>query len=241
MTVPIYEWPRDWYQFTNVTFPLRASSQTSPRPWAGGNNVYGPHVQMWLPKLTVSVQVDPVWQAMAAFFSRLGGQAGLLRIGHVTRTSPQYNRSFLPGREAWSDGTFFDDGTGFVSGLLPPTAFVLEAAMRGAIFLKIGGLPASINRALRRGDLFEIRIGGIATATPHLYEIMVDGATDSDGNIGIEIRPPLRTNVAIGDQVVLEYPTSTFHLIDDTQGDIELTAPVLANFGFSLVEAIENV
>jgi hypothetical protein len=240
MSSPIYEWPREWYKFTSTSFPLRSKSQVSSRPWAGGNNVYGPHAQFWSPKFATTVTDKFLWQKVSAFFSRLGGQSGLLRMGHSIRLRPQFNRETKPQVETWSDGTGFTDGTGFVSGLLPPTAFVLRAARRGGLSLQIGGLPPSTVRALRRGDLLEVRIGGIATAVPHLYEVMVDGSTNADGEVGVEIRPPLRGNVAPGDMVVLEFPSSVFHLIDDSQGDIEMGAPSIGAFGFSLIEAIEG-
>lgn len=236
----VFEFPREWYSFLKIVFRLRSSSQVSSRPWAGGNSVYGPHAQIWMPQLTVAQIVGDGWQARSAFFSRLGGQSGLIRISDPSRVAPQYNTSRLASAETWSDGSVFSDGSGFVSGMLPPTAFLVSAQSRGATSVVIGGLPVSLTPALRRGDLFEIRPGGVAGLVPHLYEVQVDGPTDSSGRSGVEIRPPLRTDVMAGDQVVLSYPTSVFHLIDDNQGTIELTAPNLANHGFSLVEAIEN-
>lgn len=236
----VWEYPREWYSFTTVRFQLRASSQVSSRPWAGGNSVYGPHAQLFMPKLTASTQDAEVWRPMDAFFSRLGGQAGLLRIGDASRLRPQYNEELAASSEAWSDTTFFTDGTGFLSGLLPPTCHLLAAAARGATSVTIGGLPVSTSRALRRGDLFELRPNGIATICPNLYMVMVDGHTNSDGETGVEIRPPLRQAMAAGDMVVLEYPTSVFHLVDDGQAEMEITPPLFAAFGFSLIEAIEQ-
>lgn len=236
----IYEFPREWYQFLKLSFQLRSASQVSPRPWAGGNSIYGPHVQLWMPKLTASQIVGDGWQARDAFFSRLGGQAGLLRVSDPSRVAPQYNIEQIATAETFSDGERFSDGTGFVSGLLPPTAHLIASADRGGNAIQIGGLLASTSRALRRGDLLEIRPNGIATAVPHLYQVMVDGSTNSAGATGVEIRPRLRRAVAAGDMVVLSYPTSVFHLIDDSQGEIEIDAPYLANHGFSLIEAIEN-
>lgn len=239
----IYSFPQEWWHFTTVAFQLRSASQVSSRPWAGGNSIYGPHIQIWMPKLTASIQDIDTWPQMDAFFSRLGGQAGLIRMGDPSRTRPKYNRDLIPGGATFSDGSGFTDGTGFSSSLLPPTCFLYSAAARGDKSIVIGGLPASIaspTPALARGDLFEIRPNGIASATPNLYQIMVDGPTDSSGRAGVEIRPPLRQAVAAGDMVVLDHPTSVFHLIDDGQAEMQITAPVLANFGFSLIEAIEN-
>lgn len=236
----IYSFPREWWHFTNVSFQLRSASQISPRPWAGGNSIYGPHAQIWMPKLTVSTQDIDTWPQMDAFFSRLGGQSGLMRMGDPSRTSPRYNRLLVPPFATWSDGSSFTDGTGFASSLLPPTCFLTSAANRGDKSVVIGGLPASTANVLSRGDLFEVRPNGIPSATPNLYQIMVDGPTNSSGQAGVEIRPPLRQGLQAGDMVVLDHPTSVFHLIDDTQAEMAITAPVLADFGFSLVEAIEN-
>lgn len=236
----IYTYPVDWYRFTQLSFQLRSSSQVSARPWAGGNSVYGPHVQLFMPKLTATTRNVDIWPEMDAFFSRLGGQAGLLRIGDPSRRTPQYNSALVASVANFSDGSNFSDGTGFISGLLPSTCFVGAAASRGDKYVVISGLPVSTSRAMRRGDLFEIRPNGIPSVCPNLYQVMIDGSTDTGGNVGVEIRPPLRMDLAEGDMVVLQDPTSVFHLIDDSQAEMTITVPVLADFGFSLVEAIEN-
>jgi hypothetical protein len=161
-------------------------------------------------------------------------------MGHGLRLRPQYNREMTSESQKWSDGTTFTDGTGFLDGLLPPTAFVLAATARGETSIQIGGLPASISDALRRGDLLEFRPNGIADGVPRLHEVMVNGSTNSDGETGVEIRPALRSALVAGDMVVLQNPMSVFHLVDDSQGDVEMTVASQGSFGFSLVEAIEN-
>jgi hypothetical protein len=193
-----------------------------------------------MPKLTASIQDIDTWPQMDAFFSRLGGQAGLIRMGDPSRTQPRYNRLLVPPFSTFTDGSAFTDGSGFASSLLPPTCFLASAANRGDNSVVIGGLPVSTANVLSRGDLFEVRPNGIPSATPNLYQIVVDGPTDSTGAAGVEIRPALRQGLSAGDMVVLDHPTSVFHLIDDNQAEMQITAPVLANFGFSLIEAIEN-
>lgn len=235
----IQTWPDDWYRVSKSTFYLQSRSQTTPRTWIGGSSVYGPHAQLWICKMTISSQEwDVRGQAMSSFFSRLDGQAGLLRMGHVARRQPQRDRVTAATKQAWSDGTFFDDGTGWEAGPLPPTVFLTAAANRGDNYLDIGGLPVSSTRVLRRGDLFEVRENGIATETPHLYEVQFDAPTDANGETGIEIRPRLRASVAAGDMVVLRTPTTVFRVIDDDQGAIDITPPMISDFGFTLVEAI---
>lgn len=235
----IYEWPLDWYKATAATFYLQSRSQSSSRPWLGGKSVYGPHAQIWVCKMTISEQEwDGRGQAMSAFFSRLDGQAGLMRIGHVARLIPQWDRVTATTVQPWSDGTFFDDGTGWESGTLPPLVHVAEAASRGARYIVVGGLPVSSSRVLRRGDLFEIRPNGVASESPNLYEVQFDAPTNSSGATGIEIRPALRQSIAAGDTIVLRNPTSVFRVVDDDQGAVEVTPPMRSNFGFTLVEAI---
>lgn len=243
MSTEIWTFPREWYRFTNLSFQLRASSLVSSRPWAGGSNIYGPHAQVWMPKFTATVTEESVWPDISAFFSQLGGQAGLLRIGDASRIECRYNRERRrqATQEAFSDDTLFTDGTGFIDGLMPSTGNVIAPAARGDVLVKIGGLLPNVQGSLRRGDHIEFKLNGIADAIPRLHEVVIQGNTNADGECSVKIAPPLRAGLAAGDQASLEYPTSVFHLIDDSQGEIEITPPLLANFGFSLVEAIENV
>lgn len=237
--MPIYEWPSDWYRSTQSTFRIQARSQTTPRSYIGGKSVYGPHAAIWMTQLTLAPQAqDSLGQAMAAFFSRLDGQAGLIRIGDPLRLMPQANRVAKPSINTWDDDTLFDDGTGWENRPVPPYAVVAVSASRGENYLVIKALAASKSRLLRRGDLLELRPNGIATETPNLYEIQVDGSTNSSGEVGIEIRPRLRQGFAVGDMVVFDRPTSVFRLVDDDQGAAEMSLPRIANIGFSLVEAI---
>jgi hypothetical protein len=238
----IYTYPVEWYRFTQQTFALRSMSQVSARPWAGGNSVYGPHVQMWMPQFTGAVTEKYLWQKVSAFFSRIGGQAGLIRMGHGLRMRPQYNRARKKTAPAssFSDDAAFTDGTRFVDGMLPSTAFLACQSYRGDKYVVVGGLVPSLQSALLPGDLLEFRPNGIADGVPRLHEVMVTGPTDSEGRTGVEIRPALRADLSAGDMVVLENPTSVFHLIDDQQGDIEMTVASQGTFGFSLIEAIEN-
>lgn len=235
----IYEWPTDWYSVSRASFRLQARSQVTPRTFIGGKSVYGPHAQIWVATITLAPQDwDAAGQWMAAFFSRLDGQAGLMRFGDPARRKPQFNRLTPGGSQAWSDSTFFNDGTGWASGLVPEVAYAAAAAKRGDNYLQIGGLQVSTSRVLRRGDLFELRPNGIATETPNLYEVQFDGTTNASGATGIEIRPRLRQDIAAGDMVVLTEPRSVFRLVDDDQGAPELGREVIADIAFNLVEAI---
>ena len=179
-----------------------------------------------------------LWRAMAGMIAQLGGTSGKLRVADVTRLSPQRDLESTLAQERWSDGTFFDDGTGWANGLLPPTVFVFGAASQGEDNLVIGGLPASSSRVLRRGDLFEIMPGGVFSTTPHLYMNMFDAPTDANGRTRVYISPRLRSGVAAGDMVVLHNPQTLFRLVSDEEGIMDITPPYVANFGLKLVEAV---
>lgn len=238
---PILSYRQEWYAFTTLTFPLRSFSQVSSRPWAGGNSVYGPHAQAWMPKFTAGITDESVWPDIAAFFADLGGQSGLMRIGDPSRVQCRYNRDRSPAQQMFSDGTGFTDGTGFIDGFMPPAGHLIQAAERGATFLKLGGLLPDTLGALNANDLIEIRPNGVADQIPRLHAIVRRGNTNADGETGVQITPPLRAGVAAGDMAVLEDARSVFHVADDMQGDMEISPPLFASFGFSLIEAIENV
>jgi hypothetical protein len=234
----IWEWPRPWYKFSSSRFYLRSASQMATSRWTGRRNVYGPHAQIWVCELEIVRQDWQRWQPMEAFFANLGGQAGLMRIGDPQRRRPQYSRESLSPAVPWSDGTFFDDGTGWNSSPLPPSIHVVTGAAKGATSIVVGGLPASQGRVMRRNDLFELRPNGIPTETPNLYSIMRDAPTDANGRTRIQFKPALRAGIAVGDTVVLNHATSVFRLIDDEQGIFDREIPTLANAGFKLLEAI---
>lgn len=241
MTVPVHDFPVGWYSFARITYRLRAASQSSNRPWSGGQNIYGPHAQFWVAQLVMTEQEDPVRQEIEGFFARLEGRAGLLRIADASRLRPWYDRNLAATSEAFTDGTGFTDGTAFASGYLPPSVNVAAAAAKGANYAVLGGFPASTANVLRRGDLMQINPGGQTTSCPNLYQVVQGGSTDAEGKIGVEVRPPFRMALAPGDQAQLRHPGSVFRLSDDDQATMEVTPPVVGNLGFSLVEALDQV
>jgi len=238
---PVYEFPLDWYQFASATFRIQSSSLVSNRPFLRGKNVKGPYAALWVAEFSLTPQQDPQRQEIAAFFSRLDGQAGLLRIGDPSRLQPWHDRGLTASLEAWSDSSTWSDGTLWASGYLPPDVYVQAAAAKGDNFIVLGGLPASLSNCFRRGDLLQLKPNGIPGSSPSLHEIQVGGATNSSGQIGVEIRPRLRQNFVLGDQATLRNATSVFRLVDDDQGVMSITPPVLGSGGFKLVEALDQV
>lgn len=208
--------------------------------WTGGVKAQSAHAQLWSCKVTLApAEWDVDGQAMSAFFERLGGSGGLIRIGDVTRTRPLYDRRLTASRQAFSDSSYFSDGTGFIEGYLPTFATAYAAAEKGADFIKLESLPASITAALAPGDLLEVRPNGTPVQAPSLYSVQHWANTDASGRSGVAIRPALRRPLAAGDMVVLAGATGVFRITDDEQGLPTLSAPAISAMGFSLIEAVD--
>lgn len=235
----IWEWPREWYRFTSAKCYLRSRSQSSRSSWTGRRNVYGPHAQFWVIEVSIKDIEAPESYAVEAFIERLGGIAGLLRMGSPMQLTPQYNGDAARVITAWSDGKLFTDGTGWVGGLLLPAVIVRQAAPIGATSVVIGGgLPVSTPRVIRRGDLVEFRRGGVWDDVPSMHRVTSDAATNADGDTGIQFVPPLRKGVAAADAVVLDHPRSVFRMSDEEQGVAGYEPPVRASLGFTLIENV---
>jgi len=238
----VYDFPQAWYPLiVTLQYRVRSMSQVAARPWIGGRSVSGPHAQPWLADMTIVAERDPLRQDVDAFFTRLRGQSGLLRISDPTRLAPWYDRNINPTVQAWSDGALFTDGTGFASGFLPPDVYVDTAASRGANYIVLGGFPSSTASVIRRGDLMQVKPDGVAGTCPHLYAAMAGCDSDASGRAGIEISPRLRAGVAAGDQVSLRYAATIFRMTDDTQFEMNTDNGGAGNLGGSLVEALDLV
>lgn len=236
----VYEWPRDWYtrQFAQAKFYLRSSSQVSTSQWSGRRNVYGPHAQLWYAELTLTPQDAPIRNPMEAFFAQLGGMSGKMRFADPARLTPQYNLETAGTVEPWSDGTFFDDGSGWDGTPIAPTIVAAAPAAFGDTSLVVGGLPVSTSRVLRRNDVIEIRPNGVPSDIAHYYVIIKDAPSDADGLSRLEFRPPLRMGVATGDMVVLDYAQTVFYLADDDQGAFDRMPPLFGSASFKLIECV---
>ena len=251
MTLNIQTFPAEWYQFVvGQKFNSRSVNQAAGRPWGGAGAAISsrPHTQLWVNEVTMAPLADhmapeigPVLQDVGAFIQRAKGRAGLIRMSWGTRLMPWHDRALVASRVGFSDGSSFSDGSLFINGMLPPAVHVEESANRGRDYLVLGGFPASTPNVLRRGDLLEIKPGGVAAPFPHLYAAMFGGDSDSQGRIGIEINIPLRQGVNANDTMSLRNASTLFRLTGDEQGDVEGTGGGMGNVGFSLIEALDLV
>lgn len=248
MTVNIQTFPEAWYDLiVSNKFVLRSINQSAGRPWGGAGTAVSnrPHTQLWTEQITFGPLRDPILQDIDALIARAKGRSGLIRMSNVMRLLPWHDRDLIENNgyttSTFSDGATFSDGSKFINGLLPPEIQVEESAVRGAGYLVLSGFPASMANVLRRGDLLQIKPGGVAGTVPHLYKATFGGDADSSGRIGIEIEPRLRQGVNASDTVSLRFPDTLFRFVDDNQGDIDGSPGKFGNLGFSLVEALDMV
>lgn len=239
----IWDWPKCWRATTQSQFYLAPSNLSSRSPYTGQLTPYGPQVQAWTARLTFpTMKADSdrmSWREVQAFVTRLRGIKGMLRIVDYHRMKPAYDQYEVnPSEENWSDGTTFSDGHGWVDGYLPPAIEVDEAAEEGATSIVVWGLPASLTKPLRMGDLFEVRPNGIPAVHSHLYECVANVDTDVNGKTRLYFEPGLRKGVAAGDMIVLRYPTGVFRLASDQEGIISRGLVNRAEMGFSLSEVL---
>lgn len=238
MPAIIQAFPKEWRPGPDSTFRLKANSLVD----AGGinpgaPNIYGPLAQVWTCSIPVPLMNRRQWQGMSAFFSRLAGMSGFVRMFDPKRVRPGQDISAKRTTEPFDDGEYFSDGSGFGSGFaMPPFCEVYEAASAGDDSVILAGLPESKDAALWAGDLIEFRPDGIPASHGFLHEVYGDAPTDANGRTRVYLNPPLRRGLGAGDMAVLHWPTSVFRAIDDDQGILAHAMGGVASAGFALIE-----
>jgi hypothetical protein len=235
----IYTWPAEWLQFISGEFQLRTFAMRSQATLSPRRNTRLTY-QIWTVQATYKSERGPTrWAPKSAFFARMDGEAGLLRMADPLRCQPTLNRTLNLPQEPWGDNTLFSDNTGWLnSGLVPPTAEIGVPASMGDVDIVIRGLPPSASQVLVPGDLIEVRPDGIATTIGNLYEVVRGSASNAEGVAGIEVRPRLRQGFAVGDMVVLQHAQCVFRLADADAGRIFREA-AKGSFGFTAQEHVD--
>lgn len=236
MTSPIFTLPASRIKGVQGRFRLRPASLSSAQPFSGTRSVYGPIQALWAFDVSTAKMARRDWQWFSARFARAGGTAGLVRTGDPWRRRPLFDTLVDQTRTGFTDGTEFDDDTGFVDGYLPPFGIVDDAEVAGATSLIIAGLTPSLQPALYAGDLFEIRPAGTPADHGHLYEIVNDAPTNAGGKTRVNFRPELYRGVIHGDQVVLRDAMTVFRPLTDQEGVVERMIVDIGATGFSLIE-----
>lgn len=237
--VDVFTWPAEWLRSTDIKFYARPNSLSSTQSATGTRSVYGPLVQVWMCEIaSIPITDERSIRFMEAFLAKLGGIAGLIRIGHPARGLPYAVRQAAIAANGWNDGSNWVDGSQWFGGVLPATVSIVTAAPRGAMSLTLQGFPHSMSPALYAGDHIEIQPGGSPALFGHLYSVATDAASDGSGDLTVNLTIPLRAAVAAGDQVLLQAPKSTFRMIDNDQGIMQLSVPMIGQVGVKLMEVL---
>lgn len=201
---------------------------------------YGPTGQIWSAEMTFPNMGKAKWRKASGILSSLNGISGRLRVADTFRLKPLYNEENAGSSTLFSDDTGFSDGTGFLENVVPAYCGVSELAAAGADSLVLEGLPASISAIFNGGDLFEVLPNGQHAEHGHLYEITGQANSDADGRTRVYFQPNLRANVAVGDAVLTEKPTSVFRLASDQEAGVNRMMGDIGRVGFNLVEVLPN-
>lgn len=234
--------PDDLLKVTDRGFRLLPRNLFSTAIFSGQVLPHGPVAQVWTGDLTLVAKQEQDGRYADGIMAKLRGMAVKFRAHDPARIEPYYNIEIRntggTSVEYFDDDSSFDDGTGFLSGLLPPSAAVAEDRVQGRRNLLIDGLPASKTAVLRHGDLIEIRPSGIPSEYGHLYIVTGVSNTNENGETRVYFEPGLRTGVQDGDMVVLNYPSSVFRLVSDDEAAFQVGIEKIWRGGFRMVEVL---
>jgi hypothetical protein len=200
-------------------------------------------VARWEVKMTMPDFEEARWREHDGLITELEGINGRIRLFDPARKEPMYNRTVTQTEENWDDDTPFDDNIGWGTGPLPPYVYLAETVSRGDNYMRLGGFPASIEGALRRGDLFEVLPNGVRTDHSQLHVVTRWAKSDADGELGVYFSPGMRSGGRSGDMVILGdgkgvRPMGVFRLSSDEEGSIEVRAPSFGSMGLTFTEVV---
>ena len=200
-----FDWP-DGPDFCpiNGSFRLMPVSQTSASPYTGSIKAIG-LAQVWMARFEIDLRSLANAHSFQGFIESLEGAVNPVRLFDRWRPMPLALKGAVSG---FSDGSFFDDGTGFTDGWSP---LIVTAAAKGERRVHMEGLPMS-QECFRRGDL--LGLGGF------LYEVRAGVTSNGDGEALVNILPGLRAGVAAGDAVTLWRPRLAMRLANGSDAEV---------------------
>lgn len=216
--MPTFDWPRDpaWQPMAG-RFHITSVSRMSRSPYSPAIKAINSSA-LWMAEISWNNKENKntgLGQDIQAFLESLEGSANPVRMFDFWRTGAR----LLKATAAFSDGTFFTDGTGWIEGYAPTA---LNAQTKGDRVLVLQGLTANKDFFVR-GDV--VGVGG------YMYQVMAGARTNAFGQVALTILPGLRANVAISDSVNLDYVTVPMRLVS---GGDSITHNFHWTEGFSL-------
>ncbi len=216
-----FDWPKDldWRPVAG-RFALTPISHHSMSPYTGSSKVIN-LTQIWRTEWQFNANTLASRFNIQGFIDGLEGGANTVKMFDPWRTKPK-----LQGTFTWSDGTIFDDGTGWLDAW---AVVVLTAGSVGDKTFAVSGLPVS-QACFSRGDLIEIN-GSV-------YEIRYDASSNSSGQALLSILPGLRAACAVSDPVNVYFPAVQMRL-ENYAGQMTRSFNWHEGFSLTFVEDIQ--
>ena len=217
-----------------IPFPSTVLMMRSEKWWldartrSGGETINGREqvvssgLGRWRSTVTFPLYSPATIRAMRAWLALMDGRSNMSIIGPCDCTNANQITPLIGGIP-YSDDTLHSDGAGFQQGGTP--AAVSVAASAGAVQVQID--LASTALPVLAGTF--IGLGG--------YLYVVVGVTAAPGEEALlDIRPRLRTALAVDDPVEWCHARAPMRLLSDDSGSFELQ---LARFGEATLDLVE--
>jgi len=201
-----YTWPDDLAPFA-MSFYLQPHVGRSESPFTRQQKMYGLSAPRWVTRATVrggymGAGLQGKGASVDAFLAKLDGGLNRALIYDFRRPGPSGVFEIFP----FDDGTFFDDGTGFLDDLAVGTN---DAVALGATAMRLTGCGAG-QLLFRAGDY----VGG--DGRPHI--ILDDVTSSMAGTALIRFKPPTVAAIAAGAWIYRKV-TGPFRLVSDDAGE----------------------
>ncbi|MEO0385041.1 MAG: hypothetical protein AAF234_15960 [Pseudomonadota bacterium] len=241
----VLPWPTKTFAAGMVRARLRDISLRAASPLTGYSHPTSPIDSRWVIDVSLARMNDDQWEEIEAFFLSLRGESKFFRVHDPRRLYPKGvaagihfgNKRGNAVDEAWSDGTNFDDETGWTDA--SSSASIASSAAMGATHVLLSGLVPDQLIAVNKND----RIGlHVSSGRGLMYAAVKSARSDPQGRALVEIAPALRMGVTAGERANFVYVSSVFTI----QGDKALEntpggTTSIGNTGFTLTEVPEAV
>lgn len=217
----IYDWPMV-LAANAERFHIDARTRSGGETTAGREQIVSSGVARWVATLTVPLYTPQTIRAMRSLLAKLDGRANGVRV----RVCDCVNgNTLIPTIHdiRYSDKSRHSDTAGFMQGGTPPT-IAADAAVGAAQIVILNG---STELPVLEGSF--LGVGG------HLY-VVVGVTPEEDETTTLDIRPRLRTAIAVDDEVEWCNPTVPMRLTADDSGAFELQ---LSRTGVATLDLVE--
>ena len=197
----------------------------------GAEQILSPLSSRWRYVISVPANNKARVRALRTVKSKLKGRLNLLRL----RVCDQYRINFrdiglvpTPTGTPHSDETLFDDDVGYSIGM-PPAPVVADGAAGTTVVVIDAAIYAA---AMTAGVFFSIN--------DRLYQVDDWELNDAETEITMQISPPLREAIVVGDEVNFD-ATCLWQLAADEEGSLNLQIGRFGTVTMSLVEPIGRI